>query len=114
MYTSDFAQVGANIQKCLVRKHMSQQQLADLLGISKQVTSKIVNGSKAINVTELTRIAQVLDTTAEELLTAPDGSDQEDSMSFMGSIDNEKTLEKVKLLRVAIDEILMLEDLLNA
>ena len=33
MYAMDFAQVGANIQKKLVEKEMTQQNLADALGI---------------------------------------------------------------------------------
>ena len=36
MYAMDFAQVGANIQKKLDIKGMTQQGLADALGISKQ------------------------------------------------------------------------------
>ncbi|MDF2487067.1 MAG: hypothetical protein K0R46_3235, partial [Herbinix sp.] len=37
MYAMDFAQVGANIQEKLVKMEMTQQSLADALGISKQV-----------------------------------------------------------------------------
>ncbi|MDE8734092.1 hypothetical protein P0G10_13410 [Eubacteriales bacterium DFI.9.88] len=35
-----------------------------------------------------------------------------DNLSFMDSIFNEKTLEKIDLIRTAIDEIHMLEELL--
>lgn len=37
-----------------------------------------------------------------------------DSLSFMGSVTDEETLEKVNLIRSAIDEIHMLEELLYA
>ncbi|MCR5457265.1 MAG: helix-turn-helix domain-containing protein [Clostridiales bacterium] len=113
MYTNNFVQVGANIQNCLLVKHMSQQQLADVLGVSKQVMSKIVNGSKAINVNELTRISNALGVTADELLSMPVESNQSDSVSFMGNINDEETRKNVDLLQAAIDEIIMLEDLLN-
>ena len=114
MYAMDFAQVGANIQKQINRKGFTQQGLADALGISKQVMHKIIKGSKAINVKELAKIASVLGTTADELLTVDQEPVPADSLNFMGSITDEKTLEKVNLIRTAIDEIHMLEELLYA
>ena len=114
MYAMDFAQVGANIQKQIDMKGFTQQSLADALGISKQVMHKIIKGSKAINVKELVKIASVLGTTADELLTVGREPVSADSLNFMGSITDEKTLEKVNLIRSAIDEIHMLEELLYA
>ena len=114
MYVMDFAQVGANIQKQLNIKGFTQQSLADALGISKQVMNKIIKGSKAINVKELAKIASVVGTTTDELLMAQGEPVSVDSLSFMGSVTDEETLEKVNLMRTAIDEIHMLEDLLYA
>ena len=112
MYATDFAQVGANILDKIERKGMTQQSLA--LGISKQVMNKIIKGSKAINVNELAKIASVIGTTTDELLTVSGEPVSADSMSFMGSVTDEETLEKIELMRSAIDEIHMLEELLHA
>ena len=114
MYAMDFAQVGANILNKIESKGMTQQSLADALGISKQVMNKIIKGSKAINVNELAKIASVLGATTDELLTVTGEPVSADSMSFMGAVTDEKTLEKIELMRSAIDEIHMLEDLLHA
>ena len=114
MYALDFSQVGANIQKQLEAKGFTQQRLADILGISKQVMNKIIKGNKAINVNELSRIASALGTTTDELLTVGGESASVDSLSFMGSVSCEETRERINLMRQAIDEIHMLEDLLNA
>ena len=114
MYATDFAQVGANILDRIERKGMTQQSLADALGISKQVMNKIIKGSKAINVNELSKIASVIGTTTDELLTVTGEPVSADSMSFMGSVTDEETLEKIELMRSAIDEIHMLEELLHA
>ncbi len=114
MYATDFAQVGANILDKIGRKGMTQQSLADALGISKQVMNKIIKGSKAINVNELAKIASVIGTTTDELLTVSGEPVSADSMSFMGSVTDEETLEKIELMRSAIDEIHMLEELLHA
>ena len=115
MYATDFAQVGANIQKQLEEKGLTQQGLARALGISKQVMNKIIKGCKAINVRELAEIASVLGTTADDLLLIREEPAAEDSQSFMfmGSVADEATREKVDLIRSAIDEIHMLEELLH-
>lgn len=113
MYAMDFVQVGANIQSKLAEKEMTQQSLADALGISKQVMNKIIKGSKAINVNELARIADVLSTSTDALLTVGTESVTGDSLSFMGDVHDEITRERVNLIRAAIDEIHMLEELLN-
>lgn len=113
MYAMDFALVGANIQNKLVEKEMTQQSLADALGISKQVMNKIIKGSKAINVNELARIADILSTSADELLTVGTEPATVDSLSFMGDVYDEVTRERINFIRSAIDEIHMLEDLLD-
>lgn len=113
MYAMNFAQVGANIQEKLDTRGMTQQSLADCLGISKQVMNKIIKGSKAINVNELAKIADILSTSTDELLTVSGEPAAAESLSFMGSVHDEVTLEKINLIRSAIDEIHMLEDLLD-
>ncbi len=114
MYAMSFSQVGANIQRTLSARGLSQQNLADKLGISKQVMSKIINGNKAINVTELSRIASILNSTTDELLTVnSEVVASEPSLAFMGMITDPKTREKVDLLRTAIDQIHLLEELVN-
>ena len=113
MYAMDFAQVGANIQRYLDVRGMTQQSLADALQISKQVMNKIIKGSKAINVNELARMAEVLGTTTDALLMVNGEPVLVESLSFMGTVHDEETLNRVNHIRTAIDEINMLEDLLN-
>lgn len=111
MFATDFTQVGRNIQAELSGKSMTQQNLADALGISKQVMSKIVKGNKAINVGELGMIATVLGTTTDKLLTVTEMPVHELSFSFMGRIRRDETREKVEFLKTAIEEIQLLEEL---
>lgn len=113
MYSMDFAQVGANIQKEISLKGITQQSLADRLGISKQVMNKIIKGSKAININELAQIAETLNVSADYLLTAKDEPTREEALSFMGKIKDNETVEKINIIRSAIDEIHMLEELLD-
>jgi transcriptional regulator with XRE-family HTH domain len=114
MYTSSFQQVGNNISDIMEDRGMTQQYLADQLGVSKQVMSKIINGKKAINIAELSKIASILGVTADMLLSVKNNS-QEHKFTpvFMGTNYNDKALRSMDLLKNAIDQIHLLEGLLD-
>ncbi len=109
-----FQQVGENIQGVLLRQGKTQQYLADKLGISKQVMNKIISGAKAINVVEISRIAQILNVAVEDLLAVTLAQEPSHSFSFMGKVENEQTREKIEFLKNVIDEILFLEEYADA
>ena len=113
MYTTNYEQVGANIKKELDSRGMTQQMLADAIGISKQVMNKIIKGLKAINVKELGRIASALGITTDKLLTVDSEPVSTVSLSFMGKVKNKETQEKIDFIRSTIDDIYFLEDILN-
>lgn len=46
---------------------MSQSELADKIGVSKQVMSKIVKGQKSINVFEIKKISKILNVSMDRL-----------------------------------------------
>lgn len=108
-----FKQVGNNIQNVLVEKDMTQQSLANRLNISKQVMSKIIAGSKAINVAEISEIASVLEVSTDSLLSVKPIQSSRHQFSFMGQVKDEATQEKILMLQTVIDEMLMLEEYAN-
>ena len=105
-----FEIVGKNISTVLTNKDMTQQALADRLSVSRQVVNKIVQGQKAINVAEITKIATVLDVSIDTLLLDSSTLTREPTFSFMGKILNPNTKEKILLIKEAIDELLFLEE----
>ncbi|MBP3041493.1 helix-turn-helix transcriptional regulator [Bacillaceae bacterium Marseille-Q3522] len=114
MYAMNFKQVGKNISNAIAERGITQQQLANELGISKQVMSKIINGKKAINVAELSQIASILGSTTDSLLFVESGTiNHEPGLAFMGAIHDDEARHNVELLRNAIDQIHLLEDLTN-
>ncbi|GAA3650140.1 helix-turn-helix domain-containing protein [Asaccharospora irregularis] len=113
MTNNIFQQVGNNIQDVLREKGITQQYLADTLNISKQVMSKIVVGAKAINVSEVYKIASILEVSVERLLDVKEEEPEKHNFSFMGKVENEKTKEKIEILKTIIDEIIMLEEYAN-
>ena len=109
-----FELVGKNISNMLDLKRITQQNLADMLGISKQVLNKIIKGQKAINVNEISMISKALGVSIDSLLDV--GTQTPDLLpqfSFMGELKSEKTKEKVDFLRQVVDEILFLEEYSN-
>lgn len=108
-----FQEVGSNIQQLLKDTGMSQQGLADKLGVSKQVMSKIISGSKAINVAEISRIANALAISVDELLQVKTRTDDVEVFSFMGEIQSENTREKVSHLQKVINELLFLDEIVE-
>lgn len=107
---SFFKEVGNNIQRILIEQGRTQLFLAERLGISKQVMSKIIAGGKAINVMEIIKIADALKVSADELLSVGEVQEPMHHFSFMGQVKNEATKRKIETLQTVIDEILMLEE----
>lgn len=62
-----FSEIGARIRQLREEMGMSQDQLANELGLSRPVVTKIENGKKAINSLELRLIADVLRVTTDSL-----------------------------------------------
>lgn len=114
MNNAIFKQVGNNIQNVLSAQGKTQQFLADKLGISKQVMNKIISGSKAINVAEISKIANVLNVPIDKLLVLEPVQEPVHHFSFMGQVKNEATKQKIETLQIVIDEILMLEEYADA
>lgn len=110
MYSNMFKQVGMNIQDILTERGLTQQFLADELGVSKQVMSKILAGNKAINVYEIRRIGEILSVSSEVLLNTEEEQEEIHHFDFMGKVRNDETKEKIRFLQGVIDEIVMLEE----
>lgn len=113
MYAVNFKQVGNNIVEMINKLGITQQKLADEIGISKQVMSKIINGKKAINVAELSKIATILGVSTDDLLVPNNNEDEKPSLFCIGKIRDEEARKNVAILLEAIEQIHLLEDLLD-
>ncbi len=110
-----FFQIGLRIRTLLETNGMSQTELAQQLGVSKQVINKIIQGKKAINVEELTKIASVLNVSLDNLMTFDDHVSPANSiMAMMGSVSKPNTKDDLSFLDHVMDEICELDELLQA
>ena len=60
------------LKEIRVEKGLTQQDLANLLNISRQALSQIENESYKINVNMLCKLADILEVTTDDLLGRPD------------------------------------------
>ena len=99
----DMNQVIANNIIILLKKHNKRQQdLAEGIGTSKQIVSKMLNGSRAINAVELSKIASFLGEPMEMLVKIPRVPKETSfTLAFMGRVTSEggrKALETADIL----------------
>ena len=56
------------LRQCRKQKHMSQAELASLLGVTQQAVGKWESGKSSPDPTTVAKLAEILDTTADYLL----------------------------------------------
>lgn len=114
-----FEIVGQNIADVLEEKGITQKQLAEQIGVSKQVMNKIVRGQKAINTLEVKMIADALGATIERLVQErgdswPEASKHEEMLPiFMGQVRSEEAKQGLVFLNKVIREICTMEEVLK-
>ncbi len=108
-----FPCIGQRILQSIESKGMSQKDLSEKIGVSKQVMSKIINGKKAINVDEIARIAAAIGVTVDSLLAVEQDSPPEPVYLMMGSIANIYTRDQVRFLDHVMDEMASLKEMLQ-
>ena len=109
-----FEKVGLNILDILVDKDINQRELADAIGVSKQVMTKIIKGQKAINAFEITKIGTALSVSIEDLIRDRDvPMDFQPVLMFMGEIKKQETKEKLLFLNDVINDLISLEEWSN-
>ena len=107
-----FTAIGKNILERLEQMQLSQTDLADRIGVSKQVINKIVQGKKAINAVELSSIAVALNSSIDELIqTATDLKTEDPFLLMMGSVSKSNTKEDLSFLFHMMDEMIKIEAL---
>ncbi|MBR1707772.1 MAG: helix-turn-helix transcriptional regulator [Clostridia bacterium] len=96
------ATISNNVLTLLKQNGKKQNDLAEVLGISKQVMSNMLSGSRMINAVELHQIADYFHVSMESLMKSPvDAKNVNAVHAFMGEV---KTTAARKSLEIA-DEV---------
>lgn len=96
------ATISNNVLTLLKQNRKKQNDLAEALGISKQIMSNMLSGSRTINAVELHQIADYFQVSMESLLKSPVDTKNVNAVHvFMGEM---KTAAARKSLEIA-DEV---------
>lgn len=82
--------IANNILMCLKEQDKKQIDLADGIGFSKQIVSKMLNGSRIINAIELRKIAEYLGVSMDMLAKLPEAPQENNVVhAFMGLVTSD-------------------------
>ena len=86
--------ISNNIMNIMKQNNKKQIELAGHLGVSKQITSKMLSGSRMINAVELQKIAEFLDVTMESLVKVSQTLPETNTVkAFMGRVESQEAKE---------------------
>ena len=90
--------ISNNIMNIMKQNKKKQIELADYLGISKQVISKMLSGARIINAIELQGIAKFLDVSMESLVKVPQIIPETNTVkAFMGRVESQEAKDGLKI-----------------
>lgn len=99
--------IANNISSCLAQNYKKQVELAEHLGVSRQVVSKMLNGARTINAAELREIADFCNTSMENLTTVPHNYEETDVFHvFMGQVSTDAARQSIQHIDKMTDMIL--------
>ncbi len=83
--------ISNNIMNILKQNGRKQVDLAEYLGVSKQVASKMLSGARMINAIELQKIAKYLNVSMESLVKVPQVIPETNTVkAFMGKVESQE------------------------
>ena len=101
------ATISNNILTLLRKNGKRQNELADALGVSKQIMSNMLSGNRMINAIELRKIADFFDVTMEKLMESTEDADSMDAIHvFMGEVKTPAARKSLEIADKLADMIL--------
>jgi len=99
--------IANNINAFLEQNQKKQVDLAKYLHVSRQIVSKMLNGTRTINAAELFQIARFCGTNMETLTAVPDNYEETDVFHvFMGQVKTEEARQSIRDIDTLIELIL--------
>ena len=90
--------ISNNIMNMMKQNGKKQIDLADYLGVSKQVISKMLTGGRMINAIELQKISEFLGTSMENLVKRPATIPETNAIkAFMGKVESQEARDGLKI-----------------
>lgn len=101
------ATISNNVLMLLKRNGKKQNDLAEALGVSKQVMSNMLTGSRMINAIELHSIADFFHVSMESLMKSPVDTNEVNAVhAFMGKVNSGSARQSLKIADEMADMVL--------
>lgn len=98
--------ISNNIMNIMKQNDKKQVDLAGYLGVSKQVVSKMLSGSRMINAIELKKIAEFLNVSMESLVKLPQTISETNTVkAFMGKARSQEAKDGLAIADEIADMI---------
>lgn len=99
--------VSNNISKLIKRNGIKQVDLANAINVAPQTMSKMLNGSRMINIAELHKIADFFHVQMEDLMETPATIDSGNVIrAFMGRVNTDAAREALEIVDELADMII--------
>ena len=99
--------VANNVIEQMKKKNVKQIELANAIGVTKQVMSKMLNGSRMINIAELHKISEYFGIKMDDLMYESTVSQEENVVKvFMGKVNTEAAREALNTVDELADMII--------
>lgn len=98
--------VANNISNLMKKKNTKQIDLANAIGVTKQIMSKMLNGSRLINIAELHKIADYFNVKMDDLMKMPDTACNGNVVkAFMGKVNSDAAKDALRTVDELADMI---------
>jgi len=99
--------VAKNIMDQMKKHNTKQIELANAIGVTKQIMSKMLNGSRLISIAELRKIADYYHVQTDDLMREPAVSyDTNVVRAFMGKVNSDAAREALRTADELADMII--------
>ena len=99
--------VANNVIEQMKKKNVKQIELVNAIGVTKQVMSKMLNGSRMINIAELHKISEYFGIKMDDLMYESTVSQEENVVKvFMGKVNTEAAREALNTVDELADMII--------
>ena len=99
--------VANNVIEQMKKKNVKQIELVNAIGVTKQVMSKMLNGSRMINIAELHKISEYFGIKMDDLMYESTVSQDENVVkAFMGKVNTEAAREALNIVDELADMII--------
>ena len=99
--------ISRNVRELLRANGKKQNDLAAVLGISKQVMSNMLNGSRLINAVELCQIAEYFHVPMEKLMESPKNAEDNNVVhTFADKVKSSAAKQSLKIIDELADVVI--------